>query len=97
MCSWVEIPSPAHLADKPRSYKPIDINIVPSTVLAELEVYTVVSNTLSSDRMCRWVEIPSLVHLTDKPRNYKPLDINMAPSTVQAELEVYTVVGNTLS
>ena len=70
MCSWVEIPSPAHLTDKPRNYKPIDINIIPSTVRAELEVYTVVGNTLSSDHMCSWVEIPSPAHLTDKPRNY---------------------------
>ena len=47
MCSWEEILSLAYLADKPRNYKPIDINIVPSTVRVELEVYTVVGNTLS--------------------------------------------------
>ena len=83
MCCWVEIPSLAHLIDKLRNYKPIDINIVPSTVRAELVVYTVVGNTLSSDHMCSWVEIPSLAHLTDKHRNYKPIDINFVPSTVR--------------
>ena len=71
MCSWVEIPSLVHLTDKPRNYKPIDINIVTSTVRVELEVYNVVGNTLLSDHMCSWVEIPSLAYLTDKPRNYK--------------------------
>ena len=83
MCSWVEILSPAHLANTPRNYKPIDINIVPSTIPVELEVYTVVGNTLSSDHMCSWVEIPSPDHLTDKPRNYKSIDINTVPSTVR--------------
>ena len=68
MCSWVEIPSPAHLTDKPRNYKPIDINIAPSTLRVERVVYTVVGNRLSSDHMCSWVEIPSPAHLTDKPR-----------------------------